>query len=95
MAGYVIADVEVTNPELFGEYRALVPETVELYGGRYLARGGETTLVEGDRAPSRAVIIEFESAARAKEWYDSPEYEPIKRMRLDSANSNVVIVEGL
>ena len=95
MAGYVIADVEVTNPELFGEYRALVPETVELYGGRYLARGGETTLVEGDRAPSRAVIIEFESAARAKEWYDSPEYEPIKRMRRDSANSNVVIVEGL
>ena len=95
MAGYVIADVEVTNPELFGEYRALVPETVELYGGRYLARGGETTLIEGDRAPSRAVIIEFESAARAKEWYDSPEYEPIKRMRLDSANSNVVIVEGL
>lgn len=95
MAGYVIADVEVTNPELFGGYRALVPETVELYGGRYLARGGETTLIEGDRAPSRAVIIEFESAARAKEWYDSPEYEPIKRMRLDSANSNVVIVEGL
>ena len=95
MAGYVIADVEVTNPELFAEYRALVPETVELYGGRYLARGGETTLIEGDRAPSRAVIIEFESAARAKEWYDSPEYEPIKRMRLDSANSNVVIVEGL
>ena len=95
MAGYVIADVEVTNPELFGEYRALVPETVELYGGRYLARGGETTLIEGDRAPSRAVIIEFESAARAKEWYDSPEYEPVKRMRLDSANSNVVIVEGL
>lgn len=95
MAGYVIADVEVTNPELFGEYRALVAETVELYGGRYLARGGETTLVEGDSAPSRAVIIEFESAARAKEWYDSPEYEPIKRMRLDSANSNVVIVEGL
>ena len=95
MAGYVIADVEVTNPELFGEYRALVAETVELYGGRYLARGGETTLVEGDRAPSRAVIIEFESAVRAKEWYDSPEYEPVKRMRLDSANSNVVIVEGL
>lgn len=95
MAGYVIADVEVTNPELFAEYRALVAQTVELYGGRYLARGGETTLLEGDSAPNRAVIIEFESAARAKQWYDSPEYEPVKRMRLDSANSNVAIVEGL
>ena len=95
MAGYVIADVEVTDPALFAEYRALVAQTVELYGGRYLARGGETTLLEGDRAPSRAVIIEFESAARAKQWYDSPEYEPVKRMRLDSADSNVAIVEGL
>ena len=95
MAGYVIADVEVTDPGLFAEYRALVAQTVELYGGRYLARGGETTLLEGDRAPSRAVIIEFESAARAKQWYDSPEYEPVKRMRLDSADSNVAIVEGL
>ena len=95
MAGYVIADVEVTNPELFAEYRELVPQTVELYGGRYLARGGETTLIEGDAAPSRAVIIEFESAARAREWYDSPEYKPVKRMRLDSASSNVVIVEGV
>ena len=95
MAGYVIADVEVTNPELFAEYRGLVLRTVEMYGGRYLARGGETALIEGDRAPNRAVIIEFESAARAREWYDSPEYEPVKRMRLDSANSNVIIVEGL
>lgn len=95
MAGYVIADVEVTNPELFAEYRELVSQTVEMYGGRYLARGGDTTLLEGDRAPSRAVIIEFESAARAKEWYDSPEYEPVKKMRLESAASNVIITEGV
>ena len=95
MAGYVIADVEVTNPELFAEYRELVSQTVEAYGGRYLARGGDTTLVEGMRAPGRTVIIEFESAARAKEWYYSPEYEPVKKMRLESAASSVIITEGV
>ena len=95
MAGYVIADVEVTNPDLFAEYRALVPETVEMYGGRYLARGGDSELLEGGRAPSRTVIIEFESAKRAREWYFSPEYEPVKRMRIESANTNAIIVEGV
>ena len=95
MAGYVIADVEVTNPELFGEYRKLVAQTVEAYGGRYLARGGETELVEGERAPGRTVIIEFDSVERAREWHRSPEYEPVKRMRLDSANTTLIIAEGV
>ena len=95
MAGYVIADVEVTNPELFGEYRALVSQTVEAYGGRYLARGGDSELVEGMRAPGRTVIIEFKSVERAREWYDSPEYEPVRRMRFESANTNLIITEGV
>lgn len=59
MSAYVIADVEVTDPELFAEYRELVMPTVDAYGGRYIARGGETALLEGDRAPNRTVIIEF------------------------------------
>ena len=95
MAGYVIADVEVTDPELFGEYRKLVAQTVEAYGGRYLARGGDSELVEGGRAPGRTVIIEFESVERAREWYWSAEYEPVKRMRLESANTNLIITEGV
>ena len=61
MAAYVIADVEVTDPELFAEYRELVEPTVNAFGGRYLARGGDTLLVEGDRSPNRTVIIEFDS----------------------------------
>ena len=40
MAGYVIADVEVTDAELFEKYRKLVPATIEAYGGKYIVRGG-------------------------------------------------------
>ena len=94
MAGYVIADVDVTDPELFAEYRKLVSATVEQYGGKYLVRGGETEVVEGDRTPHRTVVIEFESYERAKAWYHSDEYAPALKMRLDSADSSVIIVEG-
>ena len=94
MAGYVIADVDVTDPDMFAEYRKLVSATVEQFGGKYLVRGGELEVVEGDRTPHRTVVIEFESFERAREWYHSDEYAPALKMRLESANSSVIIVDG-
>ena len=84
MAAYVIADVEVTDPELFAEYRGLVEPIVKAFGGRYLARGGETQVVEGDRTPNRSVIIEFPSMEQARAWHESEEYGPVKDMRVRS-----------
>ena len=95
MAGYMIADVDVTDPEGFEEYRKLVSATIEAYGGRYVVRGGAVEPVEGEWNPRRLVIIEFESVARAKEWYYSPEYADPKDMRHQSANTNAIFVEGL
>lgn len=96
MAAYVIADIEVTDGALFAEYRKLVPETVAAYGGKYLARGGETYALEGAADVSRRrVILEFESVERAKAWHASPEYAGPKGMRGRAANSNVIIVEGV
>ena len=95
MPGYVIADVEVTDAGLFEEYRQLVPATVEAYGGRYIVRGGASEVVEGENTPHRTVIIEFPSFEQAKAWHASEEYAGPKQMRIDSTNSNVMIVEGL
>ena len=95
MPAYVIADVEVTNPELFEEYRKLVPATIETFGGRYIVRGGESDVVEGEWIPHRTVIIEFESFEQAKAWHSSEEYAGPKQMRIDSTNSSVIIVDGL
>lgn len=94
MSAYVIAELEVTDPEKFGEYRELVPATIEKYCGKYLARGGTVEVLEGDWSPSRIVILEFESVEQAKKWIDSEEYTPVKQIRFDSANTNVVLVEG-
>lgn len=95
MAGYVIADVQVTDEALFDEYRKLVPETVAAYGGKYLVRGGEFQVREGEWTPNRTVVLEFDSVERAREWYDSPEYAEPKQMRIKSTNSSVIIVDGV
>jgi uncharacterized protein (DUF1330 family) len=95
MAGYIIAELEVTDPEKFEEYRKLVPETIAAYGGKYVVRGGTLETLEGEWNPKRLVILEFESCERAKAWLNSEEYAPARKMRWESANTNVIVVEGL
>ena len=95
MAAYVIADVEVTDPAGYDEYRKGVPATIAAHGGRYLARGGEVQVLEGDWIPRRAVILEFPSLERARAWYDSPEYRPLREMRARASDSRLVIIDGV
>ena len=95
MPAYVINDMVVTDPVLFEEYKKLSPPTVAQYGGRFLARGGSTTTLEGEWSPKRLVIIEFPSVDQARAWADSPEYAPARRLRQISATSNLIVVEGV
>ncbi len=95
MAAYIIAEVDVADPEVFEQYRSQVSGTIEQYGGEYLVRGGTVEKAEGDWNPKRLVIIQFERMARAKEWYDSEEYRGPKALRHKSANTNVILVEGV
>ena len=94
MSAYVIVDIEVTDPKGYEEYKQLAPPAVALFGGKYLARGGATEVLEGDWQPRRLVILEFESAARAKEWLHSEEYRAARQLRHRTAGSNMVVVEG-
>ncbi len=56
MTVYVIADVEVVDPAGYEDYRARVPATIAAHGGRYLARGGATEVLEGSWSPHRCII---------------------------------------
>jgi len=94
MAAYVIADVNVTDPTLYDDYRKLVPATIAKYGGRFLARGGAFEVKEGDWKPARLVILEFPSLEQARKWYGSPEYAPALALRLKAAKAKLVLVEG-
>ncbi len=94
MAGYVVAEVEVTDPAIYEEYRKLVPGTVAKYGGKFLVRGGAVESKEGGWQPKRLVVLEFASLDQAKKWYHSPEYAPALALRTKAARSKVVLVEG-
>jgi uncharacterized protein (DUF1330 family) len=92
---YVIANVDVRDPEAYEEYRDLVPATIAEHGGRYLARGGETEVVEGDWEPKRLVIVEFPSLEAARGWVDSETYGPVRAIRHRTADTQLVIVDGV
>lgn len=94
MAGYVIVDIEVLDPVAYEGYKKLAQDSLALYGGEYLVRGGPTETVEGDWSPHRLVILRFATPARAREWLDSPEYAPALEIRRRAARSTMVLAEG-
>ena len=93
--GYVIAQLKVTNPENYKEYIEKVTDVIKKYGGEYLVRGGKNVTVEGSWQHPRTVVIKFPSYDKAMEWYNSEDYKPIKQIRLDNADSNGMIIEGI
>lgn len=95
MTAYVIFDIHVTDPVRYEEYKKLAAPTVELYGGKYIARGGTTETLEGDWSPTRLVILQFETMEQAKNWHDSAEYSEAKHIRHQTATSKVVVIEGV
>ena len=95
MVGYVIVEVEITNRAGYGEFLEKVTSTVEAHGGKFVVRGGDIDVIEGNWTPMRLAVLEFESAVRAREWLGSPEYNELNDLRTSSSNINMVLVEGL
>jgi uncharacterized protein (DUF1330 family) len=95
MPGYIIVEIDVTDPVGYEEYKKLAGATVEKYGGKYIVRGGATETLEGDWNPKRIVILKFESVARAKEWLTCKEYSEPRKMRHRTAKTKMIVVEGV
>ncbi len=95
MAGYLVAQIQVTDPAAFEAYRAAVPAIIESFDGRYLIRGGKAEMKEGAWEAPRLIVLEFPSTGRAREFYDSPAYREILPLRLAASSGTVAIVEGV
>ncbi|MFZ0416602.1 MAG: DUF1330 domain-containing protein [Candidatus Sulfotelmatobacter sp.] len=92
--GYVIAEVEITDPAALKQYAAQAPQIVASHGGHYVVRGGDVQALEGEPPKGFIVVIGFDSAKKAREWYDSPEYSAIRSIRQGATKSRIFIVEG-
>lgn len=94
MAAYVIAEIEITDPAGYEDYRKQVPGVIAKYGGKYLVRGGKVEPMEGGWSPKRLAVVEFASLEQAMKFYRSPEYAPLIRIRQKASKGKLVIVEG-
>lgn len=88
-------ETNVTDSERYEQYKAAASAAIGACGGRYLARGGELAMLEGDWQRSRLVMLEFEDLAAAKRWYDSDACQQAKRLREGAAHLRMVAVQGI
>lgn len=95
MPAYVIVQVEVNDPVRYENYKKMVPPSLEKFGGRFLVRGGKTHTLEGTWAPKRFVMVEFPTVEQAKAWWASPEYAAAKALRQATADSMMIVAEGI
>ena len=95
MSAYVIVDIDVTDPVQYEEYKKLAGPTVPTRGGKYIVRGGRTTVLEGDWNPSRIVVLEFPTTDDARTWVNCALYAPARKIRHAAAHTNMIVVEGV
>jgi uncharacterized protein (DUF1330 family) len=95
MPAYVIVETDVHDEDRYERYKAASPGAIAAGGGRFLARGGELAVLEGDWQPKRLVLLEFEDLEAAKRWYDSHDYREARGLREGAATLRMVAVEGI
>ena len=95
MAAYIIIRIEVKDQNLLKEYQKVAPEIVYKYHGKFIARGGDTITLEGSQESRRIVLLEFPSLNKAKEFFNSNEYQEAIKLREDISTFEMVAVEGI
>jgi uncharacterized protein (DUF1330 family) len=96
MPAYVIASVtDAWDHDKLVEYREANTAAVAKHNGRFIARGGQLAILEGDYEPIRVVIIEFRDLAAAKGWYESDDYAPLRELRRSASDTDIFVVEGV
>jgi uncharacterized protein (DUF1330 family) len=94
MPAYIVADIQVTDPAAYDDYRPLAAASIARFGGRFVVRGGRVDLLEGEPLPERIVVIEFPDADTARRWYHSAEYQSALKIRQSASSGRVFLVEG-
>jgi len=94
MKAYLVLDLSVHDLPGFRPYVSAIPSFIEKHGGSYIVRGVEPTVIEGDWAPERVVILEFPSRENAKAFLDDPDAQALFEVRHKTTNSKLVLVDG-
>ncbi len=94
MSAFVLVEIEIHDQDLYKTYTKLTPASIESYQGKFVVRGGEMTVLEGDWQPKRLVLLEFPSVEIANSWWHSKEYTKAKKIRQRAATTRMIIING-
>ena len=94
MTAYIISRVSISDGEAMAGYMAAAPESVHAYGGEYLVRTGEITVLEGEAPYERVVVVRFPDKESALAWYHSDAYRDLRDVRWKSAEAHIICVPG-
>ncbi|MET0519954.1 MAG: DUF1330 domain-containing protein [Burkholderiaceae bacterium] len=94
-SAYILANVQVSNPAQYEEYKKLSSAAMQAHGAEVCVRGGAVEVLEGDWTPERVVLLKFPSVEAAHAFYDSPEYGRARAARLGAAVMRMVLIEGV
>lgn len=94
MSAYIVAHVDIQDWDRYREYMRHTPGVIARHGGRFIARGGDPVVLEGEPDGLRLVLIEFPDLAHALAFYRSPEYAEVKRLRDGAGTARFVAIDG-
>jgi uncharacterized protein (DUF1330 family) len=94
-SAYIIANVEVTDPAQYEDYKKWSTAAMQAHGAEVCVRGGKIEVLEGDWQPERLVILKFPSVEAARRFNDSPEYGKARTSRQGAAVMRMILVEGV
>ena len=95
MSAYVIANVHVSDPAQYENYKRLSSIAMQAHGAEVCVRGGAVEVLESDWQPERIVVLKFKDVAAARAFYDSPEYRAAREARAGAADMRMIVVEGI
>lgn len=95
LSAYMIGLINVTDPEQYKKYVAVTPAIIEKFGGKFIARGGESVTLEGPEEKRRIVIVEFPALDSIREFYASPEYKEAMKLREGAAEMHLIGITGV
>ncbi len=94
MSAYIMVRVNISDPIAYGQYMRHTPRVIDRFGGRFIVRGGEREMLEGEEETVRLAVIEFPSMDDAKRFYRSEEYQAVKRLREGAGEAQLYAIDG-
>jgi uncharacterized protein (DUF1330 family) len=94
VVAYVIYQGEVTDPVRYDEYKVKAYDSIHAAGGRYIARGGDVDVLEGEAPAGRTVVLEFPSRQAAVDWYRGADYAAARKLREGAAIARMYVVDS-